>query len=145
LNELRTLSLKMSNVRAVNSYLTFNLSDYVDQVRGGTLKGAGRAKAWRSILETAWLLSLIVQDTLDLFERSQWLEVRLEPHDRLALREVLLGRVSVLTRLRSLPPPGTTDEIEQLDQMNIFYRQLIKSLGQLNETLTRAIDRLARG
>ena len=87
-------------------------------------------------------MSSIVNTTLNVVETSRWLKVTLDERDRLALREVLLGRVSLLQRLRSLPAPGTADEIDQLDQMNRFYRQLMTSLGELNAALTRAAERL---
>ena len=83
-----------------------------------------------------------MRTTLDIVETSRWLKVTLDERDRLALREVLLGRVSLLQRFRSLPAPGTTEEIDQLEQMNRFYGELLKSLGELNVALLRATERL---
>ena len=79
---------------------------------------------------------------MEVVENSKWLQVVWDPGDRLALREVLLGRVSLLDRLSGLPAPSTPEELEQLDRTNHHYRDLIASLKELNIALTRATDRL---
>jgi hypothetical protein len=141
-DELEKLSLKISMLRADQQPLVFDLSEYVDKVRAGSLAGKSRQNEWYRILLSIDSVSQVVQATLNVVETSRWLKVTLDAQDRLALREVLLGRASLLSRLRLLPAPGTTDEIDQLDQMNKFYRQLVKSLGELNTALTRASERL---
>jgi hypothetical protein len=141
-DELKKISFAISRLRASQMPLVFDLSEYVGRVRARTLDGESRENAWRSILWSVDSVSEIVKTTLDVVETSRWLKVTLDEQDRLALREVLLGRVSLLQRLRSLPAPGTADEIDQLDQMNRFYRQLMRSLGELNAALTRATERL---
>jgi len=141
-DELRKISNAISMLRASQEPLVFDLSDYVDQVRAGKLDEERREKVWRSILSSAGRVSGLVHTTLDIVETSRWLKVTLDAKDRLALREVLLGRSLLLQTFRSLPPPGTDDEIDQLAQMNKFYRELIKSLGALNSALTLATERL---
>jgi hypothetical protein len=141
-DELKKISFAISMLRATQAPLVFDLSHYVDEVRASTLDRERRESAWRVILYSVDRVSNIVNDTLDVVETSRWLKVTLDEQDRLALREVLLGRVSLLQRLRSLPAPSTTDEIDQLDQMSRFYRQLMTSLGELNVALLRATERL---
>ena len=141
-NELKKISFEISTLLVSQMALVFDLSEYVDKVRARTLDGERRENEWRLILSSIDKVSQIVKTTLDVVETSRWLKVTLDEQDRLALREVLLGRVSLLQRLRSLPAPGTAEEIDQLDQMNRFYRQLMKSLGELNVALTRATERL---
>ena len=141
-NELKQISFEISELLVSQMALVFDLSEYVDKVRARTLDGERRENEWRLILSSIDRVSQIVKTTLDVVETSRWLKVTLDEQDRLALREVLLGRASLLQRLRSLPAPGAADEIDQLDQMNRFYRQLMKSLGELNVALTRATERL---
>lgn len=141
-NELKKISFEISTLLVGQMALVFDLSEYVNKVRARTLDGERRENEWRLILSSIDRVSQIVKTTLDVVESSRWLKVTLDEQDRLALREVLLSRASLLQRLRSLPAPGTADEIDQLDQMNRFYRQLMKSLGELNVALTRATERL---
>ena len=141
-DELNKISFAISTLRASQMPLVFDLSEYVDKVRARTLEGERREDAWRSILGSVDRVSQVVKTTLDIVETSRWLKVTLDERDRLALREVLLGRASLLQRLRPLPAPGTADEIDQLDQMNRFYGQLVRSLGDLNAALVRATERL---
>jgi len=83
-----------------------------------------------------------VGKTPDVVENSRWLQVTLGAEDLLKLRGVLIGRRDLLGEIQSLPAPSTKDEIDELDRMNTFYRQLIRSLGELNAALTRATERL---
>lgn len=141
-DELKKISFELSMLRSVQAPLVFDLSEYVSRVRAGTLVGERRENAWRSTLFDVNRVAKIVTTTLEVVETSRWLKVTLDEQDRLALREVLLGRASLLERLGSLPAPGTPDEIDQLDQMNKFYRELMRSLGELNAALMRATERL---
>ena len=141
-DELKKISFALSTLYAEQSPLVFDLSDYVSRARSGELVGERRENAWRSILLGVNRVATIVNSTLDVVETSRFLKVTLNEQDRLALREVLLGRASLLKRLRSLPTPGTPDEIDQLDEMNKFYRELMNSLKNLNASLTRATERL---
>lgn len=141
-DELKKISLALSTLRSAQAPLVFDLSEYVSRSRSGELAGERRENAWKYILFGVNRVATIVNSTLDVVETSRWLKVTLNEQDRLALREVLLGRESLLQKLRSLPTPGTPDEIDQLDEMNKFYRELMKSLGELNAALTRATERL---
>ena len=141
-DELNKISFAISTLRATQAPLVFDISEYAEKVRARTLEGDRREETWRSILGSVDKVSQIVRTTLDIVETSRWLKVTLDERDRLALREVLLGRVSLLQRFRSLPAPGTTEEIDQLEQMNRFYGELMKSLGELNVALLRATERL---
>ncbi len=141
-DELKKISLEISMLRASQAPLIFDLSEYVGRVRAQELDGKRRDDEWRRILGSVNRVSNIVRTTLEVVETSRWLKVALDEQDRLALREVLLQRGSLLQTLQTLSAPATTEEIEQLDRMNTFYRQLFKSLGDLNAALTRASERL---
>ena len=141
-DELNRISLEISELRARQERLLFDLSDYVDEVRAGKLTGKSREDKWQSILSRVRSVSIIVGKTPDVVENSRWLQVTLGAEDLLKLRGVLIGRRDLLGEIQSLPAPSTKDEIDELDRMNTFYRQLIRSLGELNAALTRATERL---
>ena len=140
--ELNEISFTISSLRSAQAPLITDLSEYVQNARAGSVDVKTRESDWRYIVSSVNRVSERVRTTPQVVERSRWLKVALDEHDRLELREVLLARGSVLGTLQSLPAPATTDEINQLDKMNRFYRQLIKSLGELNVALTRATERL---
>ena len=142
-DELNGISLDISKLRSRQAPLLVDLSDYVKNVRDGTLQGNSRRDAWEAIVDSVNEVAAMVTNTLYVVENSRWLKVALDPQDRLALREVLLGRAGVLTKLSGLPPPSTADEINQLERMNEYYRTLIVSLGELNVAITRATERLS--
>jgi hypothetical protein len=143
--ELRRLSFALSALKATQSVFVEDLSQYTGDVREGRLSGDGRLRQWKLILSSVGRISEVVSDAVEGIERSNWLKVAFNPEDRLALREVLLERRGLLSRLRPLPAPGTPEELEQLDGINQHYRRLIASLNALNIALTRAADRLQRG
>lgn len=141
-NELRRISVEISSLRAAQMPLVTDLSEYVKKSRTGALDGKSRENEWSRILSSIDRVSQIVRTTFEVVETSRWLKVALDVSDRLALREVLIGRAALLQRLRSLPAPGSADEVDQVDQMNRYYIQLVKSLGDLNVSLTRATEKL---
>lgn len=143
--ELRRISHEISLLRASQSPLVFDIDAYVAGVRGNQLDAAQRLGAWRGILSRIDQVSPIVEATLQVVETSAWLKVAISEQDRLALREVLLGRRNVLSQLRALPAPSAPEEIDRLDRAGQFYRQLMASLGELNAALLRATDRLTAG
>jgi hypothetical protein len=143
-DELQTISWAVSRLRTRQAPLVFDLSEYVKSVRSGALDGERRELEWQRILQSVASVRSIVTETLDVVERSQWLNVTLGAEDRLALREVVVSRGLVLDRFRSLPAPKTSDEINQLEQTNKYYRQLISSLGDLNVAVEHARERLRR-
>jgi hypothetical protein len=141
--ELRNISDSIVFLRVEQKMLIVDLSEYADTVRKRGTVSDSDVKMWRAILSSIAQVSDIVRDLLTLVEQSQWLAVAVSAEDRLALAEVLEARVSLLTRLRGLPTPGTPDELDQLERMNGRYINLHQSLGALNVALTRAADRLA--
>ena len=143
--ELERISREISLLRASQAPLVFDIGEYVAKVRGNSLDAEQRGRAWRSILSGIDRVSPIVEATLQVVETSRWLKVTLNEHDRLALRQVLMGRVGLLDRLRALQAPNTAEEIDRLDSASQFYRQLMMSLDGLNAALVRATDRLKPG
>lgn len=141
-DELKSISFSISSLRVRQTPLVASLLDYVDQVRAGKLNGSDRNRKWGSIVVSSTSLKGTVATTLHVVEKSRYLTAGLDERDRLALREALLGRGLVLDEIRSLQVPGTQDEIDQLEKMNKFYSQLVKSLSDLNIALLKAIDRL---
>ena len=141
-DELKKVSQAISKLRSGQAPLVVDLADYVNKVRSGQLSGADRDFEWGRIDLSMAKVSEAVRTTLAVVDGSRWLKVALTAEDRLALRETLQSRDLVLSRLMSLPPPQTASEIDQLDRMNKFYQRLVKSLGELNAALTRAVDRL---
>jgi hypothetical protein len=140
--EIERISREISFLRARQTPLVFDLGQYVAKVRENALNADQRQRAWRSVLSDIASVTPLVQTTLEVVERSPWLKVALTEADRLALRQVLMGRSDLLDRLRALEAPSTPEEIDTLDGMTQFYRQLMMSLDQLNATLLRATDRL---
>lgn len=142
-DELRSVSLAISRLRASQAPLIEDLSEYVSDLQAGKLDAQSSGDEWELILGSVKRVSGVVKTTLEVVEDSRWLKVTLDERDRLALREVLLGRASLLDRFSALPAPTTVEEIRQLDRMNRFYRQLFRSLEDLNVALTRATERIA--
>lgn len=140
--ELKKISFEISMLRSAQMPLVSDLSEYIADVRARKLEGERRTKAWGEIVYSVNRVSQLVKTTLEVVETSRWLSVTLDVQDRLALREVLLSRASLLQKFKGLPAPSTDDEIDQIDKMNRYYIQLIKSLGDLNVALARATDRL---
>jgi hypothetical protein len=144
-NELKRISFAISTLRSAQMPLVFDLSEYVDKVRADQLDDSARKREWSNIVESIDQVSRTVKTTLDVVETSRWLKIALDEEDRLTLREVLLSRASLLSKLGSLPAPRSTDEINELEQLNKFYRQLVRSLGDLNAALVRATERISTG
>lgn len=143
--ELQKISREISLLRASQTPLVFDIGEYVTKVRGNNLDAEQRGRAWRSILSGIDRVSPIVHAALQVVETSRWLKVALNEDDRLALRQVLMGRGDLLDRLRALQAPSTAEEIDRLDSASQFYRQLMMSLDGLNAALLRATDRLKPG
>ena len=95
-DELDKVSFAISRLRSSQAPLVFDLSEYVNNVRSGALKGKARADEWSQLVSTMDRVSGVVKSTLDVSENSHWLKVTLDTQDRLSLREVLLSRVSLL-------------------------------------------------
>jgi hypothetical protein len=143
--ELRRISQEILDLREKQEPLVFDMGEYVTRVRAGALDPDQRVSAWRSILRGIGNVSPIVQTTLEVVKESRWLKAALSEDDRLTLQRVLMGRATLLNRLRALDPPSTPEEIDQLDSASRFYRELMKSLDALNAALLRGIDRLSSG
>ncbi len=143
IKELHSVSYSISSLRVRQTPFVASLSDYVDQARLGKLKDDDRKRKWNEIIVSSTSLRDLVSTTLNVVEKSRFLKVALDERDRLALREALLGRSMVLNDIQSLQPPEAPDEIDQMEKMNKYYGQLVKSLGDLNVALLRAIDRLS--
>jgi hypothetical protein len=140
--ELRRISQALSMLRARQTPLVEDLTQYARTVRERGVDPEANGRSWRLILSEVQSVSGVVAATVDIVEGSKWLKATFDEKDRLALREVLLGRASLLDRLRALPAPGAPEELDQLDRMSQHYRQLMASLNALNIALTRATDRL---
>jgi hypothetical protein len=143
--ELRRISQEILELREKQEPLVFDMGEYVTRVRAGTLDADQRGRAWRSIVRGIGNVSPIVQTTLEVVKESRWLKTALSEEDRLTLQRVLMGRVSLLNQLRELDAPSTPEEIEQLDRLSKLYRELLKSLDQMNAALLRGIDGLSSG
>ena len=140
--EIDRISQEISLLRMKQSPLLFDLEEYVIKVREGTLGAEHRQRAWRSVLSGITDVTPIIRTTLGVVEGSRWLKIALKETDRVSLRQVLLGREDLLGRLAVLEAPSAPEDIERLDGMTKFYRQLMQSLDQLNAALLHVTDRL---
>jgi hypothetical protein len=140
--ELQNISRAFSNLRVMQIPLVENLSSYSSDVRARGFDAGNHEADWKGIVQSCSAISGLVTSVLDMVEKSQWLKVTFNQQDRLATREVLMGRGVLLMGLASLPAPKTSSELDQLDRMNARYRELLKALNELNIALTRAADRL---
>lgn len=140
--ELRAISTAISGLRAYQSPLIFDLSEYLAKSRAGTLKGDDQRASWNSILRSVQAVSHVVKRTLETVEGSDRLKVALSTEDRIELREVLMTRGVLLGNLSTLQAPRSAAELDQLERFNALYRDLVASLGKLNASLLRATDRL---
>jgi hypothetical protein len=137
--ELQRLSQALSRLRAQQMPLVEDLSHYTGKVRAD---GSRPTSEWAGITNSIVSVSSTVNETLNLVESSNWLKVVFNVEDRLATRELLQGRVTILNRLAALPTPTSPDDLDNLDRIGGRYRTLIESLRTMNVSLTRAIDRL---
>jgi hypothetical protein len=140
---LREISRDISFLRVSQQVLIEDFSGYVAAVRKRGFASVRDVQDWSNVLSSVRRVSSIVSDTLSVVEASQWLPAGLSAQDRLTLREVLQARSNLLTRFQELPAPSTPEDLDRIEQMNVRYRELFKSLGDLNLALTRAADRLA--
>jgi hypothetical protein len=141
-DQLRTISYSISNLRVSQGPLIEDLTEYATAVRQHGSASEADVQEWRRIVISMKRVSNIVGNTLTIVEESAWLNATLSAEDRLALREGLLARVGLLDRLLNLPAPSRPEEIGQLERMNQYYRRLFDSLGQLNAAVTHAADQL---
>ena len=89
-------------------------------------------------------ISEIVSAVLKSIENSEGLKMVFDAKDRLALRETLLGRQTLLDKLKTLPMPDTSEDFEKLTQIASYYRKLVVRIEDLNVSLTHAVDRLEK-
>jgi hypothetical protein len=140
--ELKNISRAFSQLRVMQIPLVDDLSNYSRDVRVNGFDGGNHEADWKGIVLSCSAVSSLVASVLNMVEESQWLKVTFNTGDRLATREVLMGRASLLMKLSTLPAPKTSSELDQLDRMNARYRELLEALNKLNIALTRAADRL---
>jgi hypothetical protein len=142
-DELRRVSFAISELRMTQAPLVFDLSEYVSVLRAGTLDAESSRKEWEFILHSVRKVRRVVKTTFDVVKSSRWLNMTLDAEDLIALREVIGSRGVVLDNLESLPAPKELHEINQLERMNRFYSQLVRSLDELNVVLAHEIEVLS--
>jgi hypothetical protein len=141
--DLERISRALSMLRARQQPLVEEISRYTKDVREQGFNEQKNGNEWRLVMSSVVSISKAVLSTLDMVETSKWLKIAFDEKDRLATREVLMGRITLFDKLSQLPTPNTPEQLDQLDRTNRYYRQLIESLNDLNIALARAAVRLS--
>jgi hypothetical protein len=146
-NELRDISYQLSSITARQHTLieeierrSFRRKNFIlNDILQAQTSGYGGFWGPPEVKDISDSVSVALKS----IENSEALKMVFDAKDRLALRETLLGRQTLLDKLATLPMPNTNEDLEKLNQIALYYRKLVARLEELNVALTKAADRLA--
>lgn len=123
-----------------NGAVVNELSEYYNYARSTSAEPDVRGRLWSLALRQVSETSAVVRRVAGIVGESTVLRRVLSDDQQVALRDTLAMREQILGRLRELPAPATTDELNRLNRFIVRYGQLIEALRRIRVALNAALE-----
>ncbi len=135
---LEELQAGLQNQAVANGAVVDELRQYDEYARRSP-RAEGLSSAWSLALRQVSQTAEVVRRVTAIVDQSTVLRRVLTDDQQIELRDTLAMREAILSRLATLPPPASTDELDRLRHFIDRYGELIVTLRRIRTALNSAM------